>query len=382
MEKRNLGNGAISLLGFGLMRLPCISGPQDIDKNAALAMIDKAIAGGVNYFDTAYMYHGGESEKFAGEALSRYDRDSFHLANKMPIMRIENVADVERIFNEQLKKCRTEYFDFYLLHGIQQHLVKIAEDCKVYEQLAKKKEAGYIKHLGFSFHDSPGLLQKIVDAQDFDFAQIQLNYVDWELQSAKELYEILAGKNMPVHIMEPVRGGALAKLCAESLVIFKEADPSASPASWALRYAASLPAVQVVLSGMTTVEQLTDNIKTFSPFKPLSEAERELIKAALASYRKAASVPCTSCRYCMDCPSGVEIPKNLAVYNNYERMRSEKDQMADFLFKMEYGLLKAEGQADLCISCGQCKEHCPQHIDIPLWMEKITDKQKQLEEKK
>ena len=286
----------------------------------------------------------------------------------MPVMELQSASDVERIFTEQLKKCRTEYFDFYLLHGIRQHLVKISEDCKVYEQLLKKKEAGFIKHLGFSFHDRPELLQTMVARHAFDFAQIQLNYLDWELQNARELYRILAARKIPVHIMEPVRGGALAKLCDEAIKIFKEADPFASPASWALRYAATLPAVQVVLSGMTTMEQLKDNIKTFRPFKPLSDTEYNIINLALAAYRKTASVPCTSCNYCMDCPSGVDIPKNLAVFNNYERMIFEKHPMANFIFKMEYDLLKAEEQANSCISCGQCRERCPQSIDIPHWM--------------
>jgi predicted aldo/keto reductase-like oxidoreductase len=372
MEKRNFGNGEVSLLGFGMMRLPVKNGHADIDKEAAREMIDTAIEGGVNYFDTAWMYHGGESENFAGEALLRYNRDSFHLASKMPLMQIQSASDVERIFAEQLRKCQTEYFDFYLLHGIQRHLVKITEDCKVYEQLQKKKEAGFIKHLGFSFHDRPELLRTTVDERDFDFAQIQLNYLDWELQDSKELYRILAEKEIPIHVMEPVRGGALAKLCDQAIEIFKKANPSASPASWALRYAASFPDVQVVLSGMSDMEQLTDNIKTFSPFTPLSEAERRVIDMALAAYRETAPVPCTSCRYCMDCPAGVEIPKNLAVYNNYERMMAEKHPMAEFLFKMEYGLLKAEEQAGTCISCGQCKERCPQHIDVPGWMEKIA----------
>jgi predicted aldo/keto reductase-like oxidoreductase len=242
----------------------------------------------------------------------------------------------------------------------------------VYEQLLEKKEAGLVRHLGFSFHDRPELLQKIVDGREFDFAQIQLNYLDWELQDAKGQYEILAGKDIPVTVMEPVRGGALATLCPESARIFKEADPAASPASWALRYAASLPAVQTVLSGMTTMEQLKDNIATMSPFKPLTDAERTVIDAALAAYRKAAVVPCTNCRYCMDCPAGVEIPKVLAVYNNRERALAEKHPWADLVFRMEYDMFREEEQAKNCVSCGQCKERCPQRIDIPHWMEKTA----------
>ncbi|MDR2633780.1 MAG: aldo/keto reductase [Treponema sp.] len=381
MEKRNFGNGEVSLLGFGLMRLPCKNGNADIDREQAGKMLDAALAGGVNYFDTAWMYHGGQSEPFAGEALSRYERSSFYLASKMPVMVLQNAGDVERIFTEQLKKCRTDYFDFYLVHGIRHNYLKVIEDCRVYEQLQKKKEAGCIRHLGFSFHDRPELLQRIVDEHAYDFAQIQLNYLDWELQDAKGQYQILAQKHIPVHIMEPVRGGSLANLGAEAAGIFKEARPAASPASWALRYAASLSGVQVVLSGMTTLEQLTDNIATFSPFAPLTDTERGVIANALGAYRKTLAVPCTSCRYCMDCPSGVEIPKALAVYNNRARLAAEKHPMADFLFTMEYGMLKEEEQAKQCMDCGQCKERCPQHLDIPHWMKQVAELHETLQAK-
>jgi len=377
MDTRNFHGREISLLGFGLMRLPVKSGPTDIDRKAAQDMVDAAIAAGVNYFDTAYVYHGGESEKFAGEALSRYDRSSFCLASKMPIFLVKSASDVETFFDEQLRRCQTDYFDYYLVHSVQQSYLKTISDSRVYEQLLKKKEAGYIKHLGFSFHDTPELMQKIVDGYHFDFGQIQLNYFDWELQRAREQYEILRAKKIPVHIMEPLRGGALARLCAEAVEIFKGADPGASPASWAMRFAASLPEAQVVLSGMTNMEQLQDNIKTFSPLRPISGDEREVIESALGAFRKACHVPCTNCRYCMDCPSGVEIPKNIDIYNNYERALAEKNPMAGPNFKMEYRLLEPEGQAGQCNSCGQCRERCPQKIDIPVWMDKILEWQRQ-----
>jgi predicted aldo/keto reductase-like oxidoreductase len=373
MEKRDFGNGEISLLGFGLMRLPCINGQDDIDKRLALQMVDEAIAGGVNYFDTAYMYHGGQSENFAGEALSRYERSSYYLASKIPLGFLKSERDVEKIFSEQLKKCKTGYFDFYLLHGIMQNTLGIIRDYRVYEQLLKMKEEGLIRRLGFSFHDRPELLRKLVDEHEYDFAQIQLNYADWELQGAKEQYEILAAKKIPVHIMEPVRGGALATLNSEAIRIFKEADPAASPASWAIRYAASLPAVQVVLSGMTTMEQLKDNIAVMSPLQPLTERERTIVGKALTAYRKGATVPCTGCRYCMDCPSGVNIPKVLAAFNGREYFASVNDPGTDFHFIVDYGLLKEEEQAKYCVSCGQCTERCPQHIDIPYWLKQTVE---------
>ncbi|MCL1893925.1 MAG: aldo/keto reductase [Holophagaceae bacterium] len=372
MDTRNFHGRDISLLGFGLMRLPTKSGPTDIDKVAAKKMVANAISAGINYFDTAYMYHGGESERFVGEALSGYARESFCLASKMPLVNVQSASDVETLFNEQLARCKTDYFDYYLLHSVQQSYLKTLAESRVYEQLLKKKETGQIKHLGFSFHDTPELLQKIVDEHDYDFGQIQVNYFDWELQRAGELHEILHSKKIPIHVMEPVRGGALAKLSTEAIDIFKVANPLTSPASWAMRYVASLPGVQVVLSGMSTMEQLIDNIKTYSPFIPLTESEKGVIEAATSAFRKASTIPCTNCRYCMDCPSGVEIPKNMDVYNNYERYLAEKNSMADFLFKMEYRLLKPEGQAVLCNSCGQCLDRCPQKIDIPSWMEKIS----------
>jgi predicted aldo/keto reductase-like oxidoreductase len=318
------------------------------------------------------MYHEGKSEIFAGQALSRHERSSFNLASKMPLMVLKTEADVERIFTEQLEKCRTEYFDFYLLHNINEAHLRIAESCRVYEQLREKQRQGLIRRLGFSFHDRPGLLGRVVQKYDWDFAQIQLNYLDWELQNAGEQYEILTQAGIPVNIMEPVRGGTLARLCDESIRIFKEADPDASAASWAIRYGASLPEVQVVLSGMSSMDQVRDNIRTMSPFRPLTPDEYRVIDRALASYREAASVPCTSCRYCMDCPAGVEIPKNLAVYNNYQTSLANKHPMEKFLFEMEYRILGEEQQASRCVSCKQCMERCPQRIDIPHWLEEVN----------
>ena len=373
METRNLKNGNLSLLGFGLMRLPVKAEHGAVDVAQGITMVDYALLKGVNYFDTAWMYHNGNSEYFAGEALSRHHRSGFYLADKMPLMSLTAEEDVERIFQEQLKKCRTPYFDFYLLHNINQAHIKALESFKVYEKLKEKQKQGLITHLGFSFHDRPELLQTVVDQYDWDFAQIQLNYVDWELQQAEKLYRILERKSIPVHIMEPVRGGSLANLPEDVQVIFKAADPQASPASWALRYAASLPGVQVVLSGMSTLEQVQDNVKTMSPFKPLTQDERVVIENALAAYRKAGAIPCTNCRYCMDCPQGVEIPKNLGIYNNYQRAVSQSNPMANFLFEMEYRLFKASEQASNCADCGDCKTRCPQHIDIPHWIGAIAE---------
>jgi predicted aldo/keto reductase-like oxidoreductase len=355
------------------MRLPLTGAYGEVDTGQGMAMVDYALSQGVNYFDTAWMYHNGHSETFAGAALSRRPRSAFYLADKMPLMSLPTEAEVDRIFTEQLRKCQTPYFDFYLLHNINTEHLKTAEAFKVYEKLKAKQRSGLIRYLGFSFHDRPELLQTVVDRYDWDFAQIQLNYVDWELQQAETLYHILERKEIPVHIMEPLRGGALANLPEDVREVFTAADGEASPASWALRFAASLPGVQVVLSGMSSLEQVKDNVKTMSPFKPLTAEERAVIEKALAAYRKASAIPCTNCRYCMDCPQGVEIPKNIGVYNNYQRALARGNPMAKFSFTMEYGLFKSSEQAAHCVRCGDCAARCPQHIDIPRWIRAIAD---------
>jgi predicted aldo/keto reductase-like oxidoreductase len=283
---------------------------------------------------------------------------------------------VETIFEEQLKKCRVEYFDYYLLHSINRGHLKNIEDFKVYEKLKEKQRQGKIRRLGFSFHDSPEVLAKVVAAYDWEFAQIQLNYLDWDQQHAKEQYAILESNGIPVNVMEPVRGGALADLGSEAAAIFKAADPGASIPSWAIRFAASLPGVQVVLSGMTAMEQVEDNVATMENFRPLSEADREVITKAVLAYRTAGAVPCTGCRYCMDCPQGVDIPQNLAAYNGYLYKKERNVPGYNFGFSMEYSRIDEEKQAHNCVGCRQCEEKCPQHIEISRQMELIQEAHK------
>jgi predicted aldo/keto reductase-like oxidoreductase len=318
------------------MRLPLKQGTREIDKDLALKMVDYAKNKGVNYFDTAYMYLDGNSETFAGEALSRYDRNSYKLATKMPLMMLRQEEQVETIFEEQLKKCRVDYFDYYLLHNINREHLKVAEDLKVYEKLKEKQRQGKIRYLGFSFHDIPETLEKVVKKYDWDFAQIQLNYLDWDQQDAKGQYEILESHGIPVNVMEPVRGGALADLGVDAEAILKAANPKVSAPSWAIRFAASLPGVQVVLSGMSAMNQVEDNVATMENFKPLSEAEREVITKAVLAYRTAGAVPCTGCRYCMECPQGVDIPRNLAAYNSYLYKKERNMPGYNFGLNIEY----------------------------------------------
>lgn len=361
----------ISLLGFGLMRLPLAKeGKSDINEALATSLVDRAIAAGVNYFDTAWPYHEGLSEPFAGRALSRHPRETWHLASKMPTWEIRSPDDVERIFAEQLKRCRVEYFDFYLAHNLNRESCKAADAHGMYRILQRKKEEGLIRALGFSFHDEPALLERLVTEEPWDFAQIQLNYIDWEATDAKQQYAVLASRGIPVVIMEPVRGGALASLNPEATGMLKKAAPEASTASWALRFAASLPGVLTVLSGMNAPEQLEDNIRTMSDFKPLTDEERTVIAGAAASYLTSGAVPCTGCRYCMDCPAGVDIPRVFAIYNHYRTQEGLPN--ARVMFDALYRSLSESAQAKHCVACGECLEHCPQGIAVPEFMEKIA----------
>ncbi|MDD3153899.1 MAG: aldo/keto reductase [Victivallaceae bacterium] len=351
----------LPLLGFGLMRLPKLR-PNDskIDRVAAKKMIARAFASGVNYFDTAYMYHGGDSENFAGEALSDYPRESYLLASKMPVGMLKTPADTERIFREQLAKCRTGYFDFYLLHNLNRSSWPKAVKFKVWEFLRQQQKEGKIRKLGFSFHDTPEFLQTIVSAHEWDFAQIQLNYLDWTLYRSREQYEILTAKKIPIIIMEPLKGGMLARMNPEARRILHQADPHASIASWGIRYAASLPNVLCVLSGMSAADQVEDNIRTLSPLRELTEEEKKMLLGRVVSAeRKSAAIACTGCRYCMPCPADVEIPKIFEIYNRY-RARKNRDQ-----FLREYRALGADCDASACVSCGACRSKCPQHLDIP-----------------
>ena len=365
-EYKNTGD-QISVLGLGCMRLPKVEGSEKIDRAEAQKIVDLAYERGVNYFDTAYRYHEGDSELFIGEALKKYPRESFHLATKMPMWMVKSPEDVKRIFEDQLSRCQVEYFDFYLCHAMNATYFETMKKHGVYEYLLEEKKAGRIRHLGFSFHDSPEVLRQIVEYGEWDFAQIKLNYLDWELQDAKSQYEILTEHGIPVVVMEPVRGGALASLCEESDRILKEARPDHSIASWAVRYVASLPNVMTVLSGMSTVQQVEDNTATMIDFEPLTDKDREVIAAALEAYRKNKTIPCTGCRYCMDCPFGVDIPGVFKAYNTFA-IGGGKDRMRNEIAAF------GEGHGpDQCKSCGKCMKLCPQKIQIPDRMKEIAE---------
>ena len=351
-------------LGFGMMRLPEKNGK--VDYPSAEAMVDKALAAGCNYFDTAYMYHDGESEKFVGNVLSHYPRERYFLTSKMPIAMMSGAADNERIFQEQLARTKAGYFDFYFLHWLNAKHWEQAQSWGTLEFMKKMQAEGKIRRLGFSFHGEPETLEQIASSYPWDLVQIQLNYLDWELCRSGEQYELLTRLGIPVSVMEPLKGGTLVKLTPEARTILEQAAPNASIASWGLRFVASLPNVQIVLSGMSSMEQLEDNLKTFSPFVPLTDAERKTIDAALAAYRKSGAVPCTACRYCSPCPKGVDIPRNLALLNQV------KGGLPLFHAKLVYDAMEKSKRAASCVSCGACLRKCPQQIQIPTFLSQIA----------
>ncbi len=362
-------NGKVSKLGFGLMRLPKLyEGKEDIDFKEAEKLVDLAYKNGVNYFDTAYVYHGGESEIFAGKILNKYPRESYNLATKLPGWAIKNDnKTVDELFNEQLEKCETEYFDFYLLHSLNRDIWNTFKSVNAYENLKEKKAQGQIKHLGFSFHGDMELFKELLENYEWDFVQLQINYYDWEADNAKDFYKLLEDKNIPCIVMEPVRGGSLQKLNDEAVEVFKKLSDN-SPASYALRFVAQLPNVLTTLSGMSTYEQVEDNINTFNECKPLSDEEMKAIDRANILFRKNFSIPCTACKYCVtECPKGIDIPSCFSAFNEYNATRDIQDLNKTYL------LIPEEKRANNCIDCKKCMEHCPQEINIPRKLSNIKD---------
>ncbi len=359
-------DATLPLLGFGLMRLPLKPGTKDIDYDLTGKLFDRAMKAGVNYFDTAHMYIGGKSQNCAGDLLSKYPRDSYYLAHKMPVGSVKKEEDVPAIFEDQLRRTKTGHFDFYLLHALNGGSLDPIRKFKVYDYLLEQKKAGRIRRLGFSFHDSPEALKKLLDAYEFDFTQIQLNYLDWDEQRAKEQYEILTGRGIPVIVMEPLRGGKLATLNAEANLILREANPNVSIPSWAFRFVGSLPNVLTILSGMNAMFQLEDNIRTFSGFQPLTDAERATIDKAVAAYKKTGEINCTGCRYCQPCPVGVDIPRAFGIYNSLKNSGDSASAKERFL------KIPADNRPSECVSCGRCMAKCPQHLEIPALLKKIN----------
>lgn len=373
MQYRKFKNSGadISLLGMGCMRLP--KTPEgEIDEKRAQEIVDYAYESGVNYFDTAYMYHDGKSESFIGKALKKYPRESYNLISKMPGWLVEKQQDIEKIFNTQLERCGVDYFDFYLCHSIRaENFDNFYVKYNIFDFVNEMKKQGKVRHIGFSFHDTPEVLERVIDMYPWEFAQIQLNYLDWDLQDAKRQYDIIKSRGIQCIVMEPVRGGALADLCPKANDVLLHQCPDKSIASWAVRFAAEKENVLTVLSGMSSMEQIKDNVKTISSLEPFSEDEKKALMQALDIYKNKDRIPCTACRYCMDCTSGVDIPGVFAVYNEYVSDRNEERFIA------AYDALGGAG-AGGCIECGACMRHCPQGIKIPENMKKIEDAVKKM----
>ncbi len=359
-----------SLLGFGCMRFPTRDGR--IDEARAEKMLDEAIARGVNYIDTAFPYHGGESEPFVGKVLDKYPRDSYYLATKLPCWDVKTPEDAPRIFENQLKRLNKEHIDFYLLHALGRDRFRDMVKLGVIEYCEELKKQGKIKYLGFSFHDSYEAFEEIAGYRDWDFCQIQLNYMDTNEQAGLKGYALTEKLNIPLVIMEPVKGGSLANLPEEVCTGLRAIDPKASNASFALRWVASFPNVRVVLSGMSTEEQTEDNLNTFTNFKPLSEEEKKTIETLAETLRSRVNNGCTGCNYCMPCPAGVDIPHNFRIWNTYG-MYGDKNGTR---WQWEHGIDQAK-KAHSCVECGACEAACPQHLSI---RENLKQLQKELDE--
>ncbi len=363
VDRRKFKDTEVSLLGLGTMRLPCKTSLKReknplIDYKKGQELVDIAYKNGVNYYDTAYMYHVGKSEKFIGTALRKYPRDSYFLADKLPIWMCPKKSDMEKIFKKQLDRTGAGYFDFYLLHSLKKDSFERCEKFGAYDFLTEMKKQGKIKNIGFSFHGSVDDLRKIVAAHKWDFAQIQMNYLDWKNQDAETQYDILTKAGIPVIVMEPVRGGKLADLPDEVEEMFKKNEPDKSVASWAIRFVASHSNVITILSGMNSVEQLNDNLSTLTDFKEFSEKEFKICENAAAILNKNDVIPCTGCDYCADCPKEVKISSIFSAYNKVKTGELTKEEGKALYNKIDVN-------ASECIRCCKCSDHCPQAIDIP-----------------
>ena len=359
----------LSRLGFGCMRFITDPNTGEVDQNRVNAMFDLAIENGVNYFDTAYPYLGGKSEGAMAEALSKYPRDSYYLADKFPGHSLPGPVDNNALFHVSLERCRTDYFDFYLLHNITEWSVKIyeSEEYHIIPDVLRLKEEGKIRHLGFSFHGGPELLEDFLNRHEgtFEFVQIQCNYLDWTLQDARKKYDIITKHGLGVWVMEPCRGGKLAVLSEENSKKLKALDPGASDASYAFRYLQDLDNVKVILSGMNETEQVLDNLNTFSEHRPLTDKERNTLYEIAESLKK--GVPCTGCRYCCEgCPMGLNIPYLLECYNDYKYASALTPSM-------RLDALEEDKKPSACIGRGQCSHACPQHIDVPAALAELSE---------
>lgn len=363
----------LSALGMGAMRLPVIDGDDSvIDVKAVEEMVAYAMKNGINYYDTAWGYHGGNSELVMGEVLSKYPRESFYLASKFPGYDLANMGKVEEIFEKQLEKCQVEYFDFYLFHNVCELNIEqyLDEKYGIFEYLMKQKKNGRIKHLGFSAHGSLEVMERFLKAygDEMEFCQIQLNWLDYEFQKAKEKVELLKEHKIPIWVMEPLRGGKLASVSAEKEELLKKCRDEKTPA-WAFRFLQAIPEVTVTLSGMSNFEQLKENIETYSEEKALNAEEMSVLLGIAKEMTTKTMLPCTACKYCVThCPKGINIPHLIELYNEHIFTGG------GFIAPMALGAIPEEKQPGACVGCKSCEKVCPQQIKISEMMKDFCEK--------
>ncbi len=365
MIYKNFKELSLSALGMGCMRLPTVGGDgNNIDEQASGEMLDYAMKHGVNYYDTAWGYHGGNSELVMGKLLSQYPRESFYLASKFPGYSSETWGRVEEIFEEQLRKCRVEYFDFYLFHNVcENNIDAYLDDEKygIFTYLKKQKENGRIRHLGFSAHGNMDTLKRFLNAygDDMEFCQLQINYIDWHFQDAVSKIELMKEHNIPVWVMEPLRGGKLVTLDEKHESILKSLRPDDSIHSWAFRFLQSVPEVVMTLSGMSNLDQIKDNIEIYGKEEPLNDGEWKALLKIADEMVSPDRLPCTACRYCTEyCPMGFDIPRLIELYNEHRYSKG------GFIAPMALASLPEDKKPTACLACRACEEVCPQNIKI------------------